>query len=226
MPDIARTSMCWSRRAVLGLTLLPLAHGRALSQEAVLIISRKRLLNETEPARNLRKAEIDQTAALQRRVDEAKARLTAEEQELARLRPTMEREAFDARVAAFDKSVREVRRQTQRRAAALQKAFRDLRLQFVKALGPVLEAERIDRGAQIILNADQVLVADQAVDVTDEVIARINATVLTPPIPDIDQLDAALGADPDEGTPEGALPEEPDAQPDAPPGNEEAPPPQ
>jgi Skp family chaperone for outer membrane proteins len=202
MAGVAKASGTWSRRAVFGLALLPLGRGLAWGQEAVLIVSRKRLLNETEPARNLLKAEIDLTAALQHQVDQIKARLTAEEQELARLRPTLQREAFDARVAEFDKTVRQVRRQTQRRAAALQNAFRDLRLQFVKALGPVLEEVRVARGALVILNADQILLADPAVDVTSEVIARINATVPTPPIPTLEQLDALLDDLPDQEAPQ------------------------
>jgi Skp family chaperone for outer membrane proteins len=188
----------------LGLALLPLGAGRAVAQvggPAVLIVSRKRLLNETVAARDLLDAEIALTAELQRRVDALKAQFTAEEQELARLRPTMEREAFEARVAEFDRNVRRERRQTQHRAAALQNAFRDARLQFVEALGPVLEAVRIARGASIIVNTEGVLAADPAADVTDEVIAQVNATVPTPAIPDLDSLDPGPETPLDEDAP-------------------------
>jgi len=112
-------------------------------------------------------------------------------------------------VAEFDRNVRRERRQTQHRAAALQNAFRNARRQFVDALGPVMEEVRIARGASIILNADQVLTADPAVDVTDEVIARVDATLPSPAIPDLDSLDPgpetpleddAPGADTGSGT--------------------------
>jgi Skp family chaperone for outer membrane proteins len=122
-------------------------------------------------------------------VDEIKAQFNAEEQELARLRPTMERSAFDARVAEFDRNVRRERRQTQFRAAALQTAFRDARLKFVEALTPILEEVRAEHGATLILNADQALATDRAADVTDEVIERINLIVPVPPLPDLDELD-------------------------------------
>lgn len=192
MPGAATARDSWTRRAALGLILVPLA-ARAMAQSggrpAVLVVSRQRLLSETETAKALQKAEISMTADLQRRVDEIKAQFNAEEQELARLRPTMDRAVFDARVAEFDRNVRRERRQTQFRAAALQNAFREARLKFVEALGPVLETVRAEHGATMILNADQALATDRAADVTAEVIERINLTVPMPPLPDLDKLD-------------------------------------
>lgn len=186
----------WTRRkaialAVLGLGL-GLGLGRATADEAaILMVSRKRLLNDTAHARALLKAEIELTAELQRRIDAIKAELTAEEQELTRLRPTLDREVFAARVAAFDRNVRRQRRAAQKQAAALQSAFRAERLKLVEALDPLLEEVREANGASAILNSDQVLASDPALDVTDEVIARFNATVPPPVVPDLEVISPA-----------------------------------
>jgi Skp family chaperone for outer membrane proteins len=183
----------WTRRkaialAVLGLGL-GLGLGRATADEAaILMVSRKRLLNDTAHARALLKAEIELTAELQRRIDAIKAELTAEEQELTRLRPTLDREVFAARVAAFDRNVRRQRRAAQKQAAALQSAFRAERLKLVEALDPLLEEVREANGASAILNSDQVLASDPALDVTDEVIARFNATVPPPVVPNLEVI--------------------------------------
>jgi Skp family chaperone for outer membrane proteins len=189
----------WTRRKALALAMLPLGvgldigSGRAGDQLVILVVSRKRLLNDTAHARALLEAEIEMTAKLQRRVDAVKAELTAEEQELAILRTTLDREVFDARVAEFDRKVRRQRRETQQRAALLQSSFRVERLKLVEALGPLLEEARVARGASMILNADQALVSDPAIDITAEVIARFNATVEPPTIPDL----GAFSPDPD-----------------------------
>lgn len=186
----------WTRRkaialAVLGLGL-GLGLGRATADEAaILMVSRKRLLNDTTHARALLKAEIELTSELQRRIDAIKAELTAEEQELTRLRPTLDREVFAARVAAFDRNVRRQRRAAQKQAAALQSAFRAERLKLVEALDPLLEEVREANGASAILNSDQVLASDPALDVTDEVIARFNATVPPPVVPDLEVITPA-----------------------------------
>jgi Skp family chaperone for outer membrane proteins len=192
--------------AVLGLgyALGGAGAGRAVAQDApILVVSRSRLLNDTAHARALLKAEIALTAELQRRVDMVKESLAAEEQELARLRSTLAREVFDTRVAEFDRLVRSQRRDSQRHASNLQNAFRAERLKLVEALGPLLEDVRAGYGASVILNADLTLIADPALDVTDEVIARFNASVPPPVIPDLDALAPAP-----EPEPEGEAPPE------------------
>lgn len=167
---------------------------QACAGEQVLIVSRKRVLNETDHAKALSAAETSLTAELQGEVDKVKEGLTAEEHELARLRTTLDRESFEQRVAEFDSRVRRERRDTQERAALLQNAFRDERVKLVGALGPVLDAVRLEHGASLVLNSDVVLAADPVLDVTDEVIERFNATVppvtiprLAPAKPPVDQ---------------------------------------
>ncbi len=194
MGAIALGSEPWTRRKAIALAVLApgLGLGRAAADEAaILLVSRKRLLNDTAHARALLKAEIELTTELQRRVDEIKAELTAEEQELARLRPTLDREVFAARVAEFDRNVRRQRRETQKYAAILQNVFRAERRKLVEALGPLLEEVREANGASVILNSDQVLTSDPALDVTDEVIARFNATVPPVVVPDLSVLGPA-----------------------------------
>lgn len=189
----------WTRRGALGLILalaVPLPRAGQAQEEGgpVLLVSRKRLLNETAHAQALSKAEIELTAELQRRVDMVKAELAAEEQELAKLRNSLPRDEFDRRVALFDRRVRDERRLTQQHATKLQNALRAERLKLVEAIGPLLEAVRATKGAQAILNADQVLAADPAIDVTAEVIAQFNKTVPPPIIPDLKTLAPEEGA--------------------------------
>ncbi len=205
MGAIALGCKPWTRRKAIALAVfgpglgsgLGLALGRAAADEAaILMVSRKRLLNDTAHARALLKAEIELTAELQLQIDAIKAELNAEEQELARLRPTLDREVFATRVAAFDRKVRRQRRAAQKYAAALQNAFRAERLKLVEALGPLLEEVREVHGASVILNSDQVLASDLALDVTDEVIARFNATVPPPVVPGLDLLGPLLAPTP------------------------------
>lgn len=179
-----------TRRLVLGWGL-SLAGGIALAQPAppVLVASRAQVLNDTAAARRLREAEIAMTAALQQRIDAVKAELSAEEAALTAERGTLAREIFDARVEAFDQKVRRERRQTQRRAAALQTAFREARRKLVDQLGPVLDRVRAERGALVILNADDVVAAAPGIDVTADVIAMFDRVVPLPEVPDLDALD-------------------------------------
>ena len=205
MGAIAPVPKPWTRRMAIALAVLPLGIGlsRANSGETlILVVSRKRLLNDTNHAQALLKAEIELTAELQHRIDTVKAELNAEEQELTRLRPTLDRAVFDERVAVFERKIRSQRREAQQNAAVLQSAFRAERLKLVEALGPLLEEVRKAHGASVILNAEKTLASDPTLDATDEVIARFNAEVPPPVVPDPD----SFAPDPVDGPPDGELP--------------------
>jgi len=116
----------------------------------------------------------------------------------------MDRKLFDARVAAFDHKVRTGRRDAQEKAAKLQMAFRAERVKLVAALDPLLEQLRKAHGASAILNDDQALAADPALDVTDEAIERFNATVPAAHIPDLESILASPLPPADGGEPEAA----------------------
>lgn len=157
--------------------------------EEVLVISRQRVLNESSVAERLNDAEAAMTGELQARVDAVKARLSAEEQELTRLRNTLPREEFERRVQSFDQTVRRERRMTQRRAAALQTAFRRARGELAEALVPILVTISRDRGARLVLDRDQILLAHPSIDVTEEVIAMMDERVPLPQLPALEDLE-------------------------------------
>lgn len=187
--------------AAAGLTgLSALAAGAAFAQtqgtqaaqpaaaRPVLLISRRRLLAEPREAVVLAAAERAMTAQLQEQIDAVKADFSTEEQELARLRNVLDRAVFDERVATFDREVRAARADAQQRAAALQTAFREAREQFEARLRPILERVRLRYRASVMIDLEAALAADPAADVTDEVIAILDAESGPPEIPSVPGL--------------------------------------
>ena len=187
-----------TRRSALALTVLPLvlalAPARAQEPTPILTVSRQRLLNDTAYARALVEAEQRMTAELQSRVDETKRTLASREQELARLRGTLPRDEFEALTNAFDRRVRRERREAQRQAAVLQSAFRNERVKLLEILDAFLERVRAERGASVILNQDEAIASDPALDITDEVLARFDQAA---PPPEIPKLEAILANAPE-----------------------------
>ncbi|MEM1300663.1 MAG: OmpH family outer membrane protein [Pseudomonadota bacterium] len=175
-----------SRRAfVFGLAASCAIPDVAWSAE-ILVVSRERVLREASIARTLKDAEEAMTRQLQTSVDDATARLAAEEEELAKLRAELDAEAFEQRAKDFDRRIRAVRRAAQERAAFLQRGFQEARASVVAALPSLLEQVRVARGASLVLNADQILAADAGVDVTEELIALMDAEGPRPLPPKID----------------------------------------
>jgi Skp family chaperone for outer membrane proteins len=172
----------------------------------VLVVSRDRVLRETVAARELREAERQLSVAFQVRVDAVKQQLADEEANLARERPQLPPEDFAERARAFDLKSRHVRRESQRQAAQLQQAVRRARDELVSHLAPILIRVVRTHEADIVLEAEQVLIASPAVNVTDEVIRLFDETVtppevLMPDLPDLLPPDGAAapppGTDPD-----------------------------
>lgn len=181
---------CLARRSLVVGALGAFAFaGRAAAQRQdapVYVLSRSRLLNESEPTRILRRAEADLTARLQAEIDRTKAMLAKEEAELTRLRDELAPEEMARRAADFDARVRLARRQAQERANTVQTAFQEARAELVLALPPILEELRIEVGAVAILNADQTVAIAPDHDLTDKAIALFNARVPSPNVPQVD----------------------------------------
>lgn len=174
--------------AALATTVLAPGLSAAEPAPAILTVSRQRLLNETRYARALAEAERRMTAELQARIDATKRELTEREQELTRLRGTLPRDEFEGLTEAFDRRVRRERREAQRLSAALQTAFRNERVKLLEMLDGFLEQVRVERGASLILNRDDAIASDPAIDITDEVLSRFDANVPPPEIPDLDSI--------------------------------------
>lgn len=174
------------RRFLAGAAAVLLTGGWARAQDGVFVISRDRILRESKAAQALREVEVELTEKLQAQIDKAKVVLATEEAEITRLRPQMSQQEFELRAADFDRKVRQTRRVTQERARALQKSIQDARAAIVAAMPEWIDRIGKDVGARIILNGDQVIAVDPALDLTDRVIALIDAEMPDPPMPDID----------------------------------------
>jgi len=180
-----------SRRAVAAGLVACLA-GAARGQDdpgtlppQVIVVSRDRILSETQAGRAIIASEREIGSAFQARVDAVKEQLEAEEAELTRLRGKIPRAEFESRATAFDRKVRVARRRTQKQAAELQQTFRIARERLVGRLAPILIKVLREQGAAIVLDADQILVAAPSVNMTEEVIRlfdeEVPALAIEPP---------------------------------------------
>lgn len=181
--------------------MLGAVHAQDRPKPAVIVVSRERVLRETKAGLQLRAAERELSADFQAQVDAVKAEIEAEEEEIATQRAELSRDEFERRAARFDRKVRIARRRSQRRAAELQQAVRAARDELIAALGPILIDVLRAEGAEIVLDADQVLIAAPTVNMTDAVIQlfdeRVGAPALVLPdeeplLPTAEELDAAV----------------------------------
>ncbi|MEM8753098.1 MAG: OmpH family outer membrane protein [Pseudomonadota bacterium] len=149
----------------------------------ILIVDRERALTESEPAQRIAARERAERLSLRAFNDELQVELETEEAEIAALRETSTKEEFEERVRAFNVKVRDARQTSQRNIQAFQRRFEEARSALAERLTPLLIAMLEETGADLILDARDVLVARPGADVTDRLIERLNASAPLEAVP-------------------------------------------
>ena len=161
---------------------------------AVVTIDQERLFSDSAFGRAV-------TAEVERAVRELSEQnrglereLAEEEQRLTGLRPELPAEEFRGLADAFDARVEEIRRTQESRGRAIS-VFRDTQRQrFFEAALPVITDVVVASGAVAVLDNRAIILALDQIDITDEVLDRVDAVLgaaeVPPVLPGPGQLDA------------------------------------
>lgn len=165
--------------AMLALPDAPRAQQAEPATAPVLVIDMSRVQRDASAAKSIR----EQTAMLRKRIEAAIAEreqtIRAEEQALAEEREGLSPEDFRERIEAFEATVFANRDFAQREGAKLQAALTAASRRLRDEVAPILAAIMRERGAQVMLDTTQVVLSVDQLDVTEEVIARLDAVLPT-----------------------------------------------
>lgn len=143
----------------------------------VLTIDSERLFRDSAFGQRVA-AEIEakgtELAAENRQIE---ADLEAEERELTDKRATMDPEAFRELADAFDEKVQQTRAAQTAKGRALNTLLDQEREVFLNAAAPVLERLMREAEAAVILERRSVFVSASAIEITDDAIALLDATL-------------------------------------------------
>lgn len=103
--------------------------------------------------------------------------LTAEEQALTAERDSLPPAEFRARAEAFDIRAQNIRRERRQVAVDLGSRAQADRNAFLEATLPVIAAIMQERNAGVVLDRRQTLAAINAVDITEELVLRMDETI-------------------------------------------------
>lgn len=171
------------RRAILLAAALALPDGVANAQQAtptpgvvmpLLIVDQEELFLRSAFGKRIRAdiaRRLDDLAAENRRIE---AELVAEEQALTVRRETMTPEAFRPLAEIFDTRVTAVRAEQDAKSAAIETASDEAQQAFFARVARILGQIMRERGAVAIVDGRAVLLSVDAMDITQEAIARID----------------------------------------------------
>ncbi len=171
-------------RLAQALVALALLAGPAAAQvigaSPFLYINQEAILTGSKAGQALLEEESRQRDALRTESRALDASFEEEERRLTEQRPTLPPAEFRKLSDAFDTRVVEARREQDARANALAQEFDQRRRQFYAEVAPILVTLMDRYGAKAIFDENSVLLADQSLNITDEVIAEIDAGTTGP----------------------------------------------
>ena len=100
--------------------------------------------------------------------------LRSDEQELKRQRPILAQEAFDQKRRAFERRVTEVQRRVRERSRALDQVMRQSRQTLSREVRAIVSEMSGTNDFNLVLDRSQVVFFDNSVEITSDVMARLN----------------------------------------------------
>lgn len=172
------------RLGLISLALAGMTWAMAGAQEAppprgasILVVDQDDLFTESAFGRRIR-AELEEASrALAAENRQIEAQLTAEERDLTDRRATMPIEAFRQLAADFDAKVVRIRGEREAKGRELNRRVDQERKRFLDAILPVLEQVVNETGALAVIDSRMVLLSNQSINVTRDVITRLDATL-------------------------------------------------
>lgn len=174
-----RRCRAWLAAGLLSLASPVLAQTEAAPplSSAILTIDQERLYADSAWGKRASAYLSDESVRLAAENRELEAKLVAEEKALTEARPTMDPEVFRKAADAFDARVVDLRRTQDAKARAIARISDAERQRFYTAALPAMGEVLRRRGAVVVLDSRAIFVSVEAIEVTDEMIAAIDAKI-------------------------------------------------
>lgn len=140
----------------------------------VAVVDVQHILREASAAKLIREAVDARRAAFEKELEKEAQELRRADEELRKQQSLLAPEAFAQRKRELERRYGEVRRRTDERRGALSQAYnaamRQVRQEMARALAEVMKEREID----ISMSRTAVLIFDERLDVTSDVLVRLN----------------------------------------------------
>lgn len=169
-----RTLAALAVGAAIALSVPAVAQDNQRGLARIAILDVERVLTQSDAGKTALKQITEQRKRYQDEISKAEDQLRTEERELVQQRSTLAAEAFDEKRRAFERRVQDTQRMVQQRSGTIDSMMRSAREQIGKAALAALQELINERGFNVVLDRKQIVATDPGLEVTDEVLARVN----------------------------------------------------
>ena len=163
-------------------TLVPAA-GRTFAQGApssgIGIVDVQKVLRDSKASKSIRPTIDNMRKDFQKQVSEQEQSLRQAEQELSRQRAILAPEAFVQKRRVFSEQARDAQKSVQKRRRDLDRAFNETKNEILKSLIVVAQEVASEKKLNILIEKRFVFISAKKLDVTDEIIKRLDKLLPT-----------------------------------------------
>jgi outer membrane protein len=141
---------------------------------AVLVVDTQRVLQESKAGKMIQSQMQQQVSTYQKSLAKQDQDLAATQQDLQRQQSMLAQDAFAAKVKEFEQRVADASRRAQEAQQNLAESRNEAVDKVQTVMQQVIEGLTKERGANLILNRGAVVMFDLRMDVSDEVIKRLD----------------------------------------------------
>lgn len=183
IPLAGRAALYAMLLLIAGSTVALPALAQRLPATVAAVIDYQRILKEATSARSIREQIESRRATYQEEIGQEEQRLRAADQAFAKQRSLLTPEALAEKRREFEKEVVEVQRMVQERRRKLDKASALALNEVKQSLIEIVTGIAEERGFNLVLPSSEVLFFARSIDLTEEVLAQLDARLPNVQVP-------------------------------------------
>lgn len=140
----------------------------------IVVVNIQQIMAESAAAKSVREQLEAKQKVFQEEVNKREESLQKEDQELSKQRATLSKEAFADKSTAFRKKVTEGQKEAQSKKAMLDSGFEHAVADIQKVVTQIINDMSKEKSFSMAIPSSQLLYADTKLDITAEVLKRLN----------------------------------------------------
>ena len=157
------------------LGLLAMANANTLPPTVAAVVDHERVLLESAASKSIAAQQEDRRKIYQKEIEQEQQRLLEAEREFAKQRSVLSQDAANAKQQEIEQEIQRLRDLTEKRLQQIDQARIEALGEVERALFEVVGTIAEERGFNVVLPKSQLLFFTRQIDVTEEVIAQLDA---------------------------------------------------
>lgn len=163
-----------SRLFVVAFVLTFAAVAPASAETAIGVVNTAKIMRDSKAAQSVRSQLQTKQKAFQAELDAKEKQLLAEDQALAKQQSSVEKAAFEQKVKEFRTKAANAQREVAQKKMAVEKALESALANVQSTVLQVVKEVAAEKKLNLVVSSGAVLYTDATLDITDEVLKRLN----------------------------------------------------